>query len=108
MEIRNAMVERLKTYKEDLTKKYKNNELWDYLNEGEFYDYEFTVSLTSNGFEYKSACIMLACGGPNIYLDTKYGELVCIWGGDEEKKHVDNDVVDEIDACLKEIYESYK
>lgn len=58
------MVELLKTYGEDLTKKYRNNELQDYLKEEEFYEYEFTVSLTSNGFVYKSACITLACGGP--------------------------------------------
>jgi hypothetical protein len=108
MEIRNEMVELLKTYGEDLTKKYRKNELWDFLNEGEFYDYEFTVSLMSNGFEYKSACVTLACGGPTVYLDTKHGALVCIWGGDEEKTHLDNDVVDEIDKCLKELYETYK
>lgn len=107
METRNKMVELLKTYGEDLTKKYRNNELWDYLKEEEFYEYEFTVSLTSNGFVYKSACITLACGGPTVYFNTKYGALVCLWGGEEEKLHIDNDIVDVIDDYLEELYESY-
>lgn len=107
MEIRNRMVELLKTYREDLTKQYKNNELWDYLIEEEFCDYEFTVSLTSNGIEYKNACITLACGGPTVYLNTKHGELVCVWGDIEEKLRLDDDVIKEIDACLEELYAMY-
>lgn len=107
MEIRNKMVELLKTYKEDLTKQYKNNKLWDYLTEEEFCNYEFTVSLTSNGIEYKNACIMLACGGPTVYLNTKHGELDCVWGDIEEKLRLDDDVTKEIDAYLEELYAMY-
>lgn len=40
--------------------------------------------------------IMVACGGPNIYIDSYNEEVVGYWGSDEVHYHIRRDVADRI------------
>lgn len=59
--------------------------------------------------EYKSVSIMLAFGGPNIYLDTGANyELIGLWGGTREELYIDGEIVEEIDNYFEDLYECIK
>ncbi len=51
-------------------------ELWDYFNDS-VYNLEYRVP--SRDEDPTSVQIMVACGGPNIYIDTKSGEVELYW-----------------------------
>ena len=101
---------RLKRLKKELTKAYKKGNLDDYLSKLEIYNHDFTASLTAGGkLEYKSVCIMLAFGGPNIYLDTGANcELIGLWGGQREELYLDGDIVEDIDNYFENLFECVK
>lgn len=58
-------------------------------------DVEFIVS--SNG-TYRGADIMLSCGGPNVYLDTRHGIVKGYWGTDKAFATLSRRAEAEVDA----------
>ena len=72
--------------------------LYDYFED--VYDIEYTVDGQK---EYKAVRLMVACGGPNIYINTRTGNVELYWWTDRAEYPLDSDVVEEIDA----IYEEY-
>ena len=58
-------------------------------------DVEFIVS--SNG-TYRGAEIMLGCGGPNVYLDTRHGIVKGYWGTDKAFATLSRRAANEVDA----------
>ena len=100
----------LERFKKEIKKAYNKNALSDYLSETEIYNHDFTISLTASGkLEYKSVSIMLAFGGPNIYLDTGADyELIGVWGGTREELYLEGDIVEEIDNYFEDLYECMK
>lgn len=76
--------------------------VWDYLND--VYNVEFRVDSHK---EVRSVQIMIACGGPNIYLDTASGDVELYWWGDRarypmsyEARDALNDWADEYWSCI--------
>jgi predicted RNA-binding Zn-ribbon protein involved in translation (DUF1610 family) len=55
--------------------------------------------------EYRSACIMVACGGPNIYIDTGSGAVELYWWTESAKYHLRSDTKDAVDDWAREMWE---
>lgn len=73
--------------------------LYDYLND--CYDIEYRMGTDR---QLRSVCIMVACGGPNIYIDTKSKEVELYWWTEHESYPIDYDVCEEIDCIFEEIF----
>lgn len=76
-------------------------DLFDYLSDG--LDYEFRIGLDGN---LRSVKIMLAFGGPNIYLDTANGTVLGYWGCETAKARVSDEICTEIEAIFDDIRKS--
>ena len=61
-------------------------------------DIEYIIG--SDG-SYRGARVLVACGGPNIWVDTKYGRAVGYWWSDSYTESVDTS---ELDHMLEELY----
>ncbi len=59
-------------------------------------DINFTLS--SNG-EYLGSRILVAFGGPNIWIDTQHNTVEAYWGGDSFILNYTNDHMDIDDVC---------
>lgn len=54
--------------------------------------------------EYKACRIMVACGGPNIYINTWDKQVELYWWTESANYPMSYDVCDEIDAWAEELY----
>ena len=73
--------------------------LFDYFEDA--LDIEYRIG---SDREYRSARIMIACGGPNIYIDTQSGKVELYWWNEEGEAWIDDEVVDVINEFLEELY----
>lgn len=75
--------------------------------DGEYYfdDVYGTDYVFRSGVGLVGVRIMVACGGPNIYIDSYNEEVVGYWGSDEERYPIRHSVADEITAAFEEIAE---
>ena len=64
-------------------------------------DIEYTIS--SRG-DYLGARISVALGGPNIYIDTREGEVKGYWGTDRAERWIPSEICEEIDSIMEEYY----
>jgi desulfoferrodoxin-like iron-binding protein len=83
-------------------------EVNDYPEGLSLYDYfddvlDINYTLNSNK-ELISVRLLLAWGGPNIYLDTLRNELTLHWWGDYERLDVDRDICDAVTAVFNELF----
>ena len=78
-------------------------DFYDYFDE--VYDIEYRID--GKG-EYKSVQLMIAYGGPNIYVDTNDNYVKLYWGSNYAKAPISYTVSDEIDNIFEEIYLSTK
>lgn len=54
--------------------------------------------------EYRSVRIMVACGGPNIYIDTAERAVKLYWWSERAEYMIDSEVCDEIDSIFEEYF----
>jgi predicted RNA-binding Zn-ribbon protein involved in translation (DUF1610 family) len=73
--------------------------LWDYFND--VLDIEYRIGSDK---QYRSVCIMVTCGGPNIYIDTASKNVEFYWWGEKAHYRIDRDVCNEIDNIFEEYY----
>ncbi len=73
--------------------------LYDYFDD--CYDIKYTVDSNK---EYCGVCIMVACGGPNIYIDTTSGCVELYWWGEDAKAAMSSNLINAIDAVWEEYY----
>lgn len=73
--------------------------LWDYL--ADIYDTEYRVGSDK---EYRSVQIMVACGGPNIYIDTARALVMLHWWTEYAEYPLSYDARDAIDEWAKEYW----
>jgi predicted RNA-binding Zn-ribbon protein involved in translation (DUF1610 family) len=73
--------------------------LLDYLRD--VYDVEYRIG---GDREYRNVRLMVACGGPNIYIDTHAQKVQLYWSTDYAEYHLIRSVCDEIDALWEELF----
>ena len=74
--------------------------MYDYFQE--YYNLEWR--LDSNK-EYKSVSVMIACGGPNIYVDTGSCKVELCWWGSNAEYLLSYAARDAIDEMFSELWE---
>lgn len=74
--------------------------LYDYFDD--IFDIEYRVG---GDRELRSVSIMVACGGPNIYIDTGSKQVELYWWGDRASYPISYTAVDEIDEYFAELYQ---
>lgn len=65
------------------------------------YDIEYTIGSDK---EYRSARIMIACGGPNIYLNTRTEDVELYWWSEHASYPMSRSVIDMIDSTYEEMF----
>lgn len=55
--------------------------------------------------EYRSAQIMVACGGPNIYIDTAEKAVLLYWWTDRARYYLSSDACEAVDDWAREYWE---
>jgi len=63
-------------------------------------DYQFIINSDKS---YRASIILVACGGPNIWINTRERCVEGYWGSDEVKRYYANDVLG-IDEYMEELY----
>lgn len=81
---------------------YDQQSLYDYLSENGL-DIEYRIGADK---EYRSCEIMVAWGGPNIYIDTARDAVLLYWSNERAQWHVRGDVSDMIDDVCEEQYDA--
>ena len=54
--------------------------------------------------EYRSVSVMVACGGPNIYVDTDENAVLLYWWGDRARYSLDSDTAAAVDEWAEEYW----
>ena len=75
-------------------------DILDWLGD-DVYDVEYTIG---NDKEYRSVRIMIACGGPNIYLNTRTKDVELYWWSESARYPMSIDVVNYIDSIYEELF----
>ena len=65
------------------------------------YDVEYTIGRDK---EYRGVRLMIACGGPDIYLNTRTGDVELYWWNESARYPMSSDVVDMIDSTYEEMF----
>lgn len=73
--------------------------IWDYLDD--VFDIEYRIDSNK---ELRSVQLMVACGGPNIYIDTASKAVELYWWGERANYPISYDAATEIDAWAEELY----
>lgn len=81
----------------------ESSSLWDYFADA--LDMEYTID--SRG-EYLGVRVYVALGGPNVWVDTRRGEVGGAWWTDRESVWLPSEICDEIDSIFCEAYECLK
>jgi predicted RNA-binding Zn-ribbon protein involved in translation (DUF1610 family) len=55
--------------------------------------------------EYRSVSIMVACGGPNIYIDTAEKAVLLYWWTDRARYYLSSEAVEAVDDWAREYWE---
>ncbi len=74
--------------------------IYDYF-EDHIYDIEYTINSDLN---YRGARVMIACGGPNIYINTNNKRVELYWWGDTAYAALSDRAVDAIDSYFEDGY----
>ena len=68
---------------------------------GDVDDVEYTIGSSK---EYRGVRLMIACGGPNIYINTNSGDVELYWWNESACYPMSSDVVNMINSVYEEIY----
>lgn len=74
--------------------------LWDYFTDDV---YNIDYILDSNR-ELKAVRVMIACGGPNIYIDTETEKVELYWWTERGEAYIDRDVCEEVNEVFRELF----
>ena len=74
--------------------------VWDYMDD--VLDIEYRIS---GRMELRSVQVMVACGGPNIYIDTGARAVQLFWWFDKAEYPLDYDACAEIDEWAEQLFE---
>lgn len=74
----------------------------DYFDE--VYNIDYVVTMYGGELSYKSVKVMIAFGGPNVYVDTETGTVDLYWWDERGTARIDRDTVEEIDYYFEELF----
>lgn len=74
--------------------------LYDYFTDN-VYDVEFRIGSDK---QFRSVRIMVACGGPNIFIDTAAKAVQLYWWTDKAEYLLDDEAVEAVNAWAEEWY----
>lgn len=93
-------------YYEDADQEDDPRDQWEQVSVFDYFadcfDIEYRVSSPHD--QPRSVCIMVAYGGPNIYVDTASQAVELYWWGDRASYPISNYAADEIDAAFCELW----
>ena len=72
----------------------------DYFDD--FYDVDYVVGSDK---KYKACRVLVAYGGPNIYIDTWDGQVQLEWWGEHAEAHIPNDLCEQIDEFFEMLFD---
>ena len=75
-------------------------DILEWLDDG-VYDVEYAVG---GNKEYRGVRLMIACGGPDIYLNTRTGDVELYWWSESARYPMSSDVVNMIDSTYEELF----
>lgn len=73
--------------------------IYDYFDD--VFDIEYRIGSDK---EYRSVCVMVACGGPNIYINTATKNVELYWWTDEASYPLSYEAVEQIDNYFEELF----
>ena len=88
------------SYKDSVMEAYEKEELYEYFEDP--LDIEFRCDARKR---FRNVAVMLAFGGPNVYVDTKDREVKCYWGGSRGFAWLPSEVCNEIEEYFEELWE---
>ena len=65
---------------------------------GDVYDVEYTIGSDK---EYRGVRIMIACGGPDIYINTNSGDVELYWWGESARYPMSSNAINMIDSIYE-------
>ena len=75
--------------------------LWEYFND--VFDIEYRIGSDK---QYRSVKIMVACGGPNIYIDTGDHSIKLYWWNERAEYSLSSYTCEQIDEYFNELFNS--
>lgn len=75
---------------------------YTFFEENDIYDLEYTVD---NQMHFRGARVMIACGGPNIYINSRSGSVDLYWWEDEEHWYLSPDCKTAVQNYFEELYQ---
>jgi hypothetical protein len=99
----------LESIREELENIYNGKETDDDGEQVSFFDYVINevldISYIINADKSYKACeLMITCGGPNVYINTRSHEIELFWGCDHETIWLPSEICEEIDAVCEDLY----
>lgn len=88
---------------EDVPEDWEPRGMWDYFED--VYNIRYVVD---GDLDYCAVRVMVACGGPNIWVDTYTETVDLYWGADHVSYDLWSSTVDEIDEIFREQYETMR
>lgn len=73
--------------------------IYDYFDD--VFDIEYRIG---SDREYRSVSVMVACGGPNIYIDTRRKAVLLYWWTDFAEYPLSSSACDSIDCYFEELF----
>lgn len=73
--------------------------LWDYFND--VFDIEYRIG---SDRQLRSVQIMVACGGPNIYVDTATKAVELYWWTERASYYLSEEAVEAVNDLFEELY----
>lgn len=95
-----SVVDELDSIAEGINDQYES--MYDWL-EGAL-DIEYTCGSRKN---YLGATIAVTLGGPNIYVDTRYGVVRGYWGNESYERSLGDSASRELDSICEEYFDSF-
>lgn len=97
---------------DELNEIYEGNATNDDGEQKTFYDYfedplDFEYTISSNG-EYLGVRVYVTLGGPNVWIDTRRGEIGGAWGTERADRWLPSEIASDIDDIFREYYEMTK
>ena len=75
-------------------------DIGDYFDD--FYDIDYVIGSDKH---YKACRVLVAYGGPDIYVDTWLQQVLLSWWGKHAEAYIPDDLCEQIDDFFKAIYE---